>query len=76
MRLAAHQFKILVAEAEDMVTECMTDAQLAEARKLAREYWKAYGPARDNQQIKVKVTEGINTDVLQACWSSDCSQFQ
>ena len=34
---------------KDIVTERMTRAQIAEAQKLSREYWEAYGPNQENK---------------------------
>ena len=44
LSIAAAQGDELAKENKDIVTERMTRAQIAEAQKLSREYWEAYGP--------------------------------
>ena len=34
---------------KEMLTEEMTRAEIAEAQKLSREYWEAYGPGLNTQ---------------------------
>ena len=49
LSIAAAQGDELAKEGKDIVTERMTSAQIAEAQKLSREYWEAYGPNQENK---------------------------
>ena len=49
LSIAAAQGNELAKENKDIVTERMTRAQIAEAQKLSREYWEAYGPNQENK---------------------------
>ena len=45
LSIAAAQGNESAKETTDIVTGRMTRAQIAEAQKLSREYWEAYGPS-------------------------------
>ena len=49
LSIVAAQGDELAKESKDIVTERMTRAQIAEAQKLSREYWEAYGPNQENK---------------------------
>ena len=49
LSIAAAQGDESAKENKDIVTERMTRAQIAEAQKLSREYWEAYGPNQENK---------------------------
>ena len=49
LSIAAAQGDELAKKSKDIVTERMTRAQIAEAQKLSREYWEAYGPNQENK---------------------------
>lgn len=42
--IAAAQGTETSKKAKEILTEDMTRAEIAEAQKLSREYWEAYGP--------------------------------
>ena len=46
--LAAAQGNKEAKKQKEKTTEHMTRTQIAEAQKLSRKYWKAYGPDREN----------------------------
>ena len=49
LSIAAAQGDESAKKNKDIVTERMTRAQIAEAQKLSREYWEAYGPNQENK---------------------------
>ena len=49
LSIAAAQGNESAKESKDIVTERMTRAQIADAQKLSREYWEAYGPNQENK---------------------------
>lgn len=47
--IAAAQGEELAKENKDGIAKDLTRAQIAEAQKLSREYWEAYGPDRKGE---------------------------
>ena len=46
LSMAAAQGNDFAKEAKEVFADDMTNAQIAEAQKLSRKYWEAYGPAQ------------------------------
>ena len=46
LSIAAAQGYDKAKKAKEIIANDMTNAQIAEAQKLSRKYWEAYGPAR------------------------------
>ncbi len=49
LSIAAAQGDELAKENKDILTKEMTREQIADAQKLSREYWQAYGPDRKSE---------------------------